>query len=312
MRAFSAITQTFELCFPGGFFFCLPEFYFSVALLWIREDDEECKRREGFPSWSWLGSETRPYFDICDLLLRSFADTHYGIHLFVPKHFSGRHEPMVQWYKTDVTRYISTPIKESYHKWQSYANNHNLNLPPEWSRAKSGSQYDKSTIVYVYEGSGTTFPSGYEHRHPIPLQMDDMDSQLRAVRDWLPQLRGNVESSKVRLGKPSSLKRSAFAALSYNGQPCGMLIADQYEPEVHRLGAECVVFAVTKGVTTPSWLENMLKSVDITTTRSMDSELILGLWISWQGFLAYRQGLCIMTARDWNRMEHCRIDIVLG
>lgn len=53
LKAFSAITDSLAPSFPGGFVWGLPVFYLDSALDWTHEGVSI--RREGLPSWSFLG-----------------------------------------------------------------------------------------------------------------------------------------------------------------------------------------------------------------------------------------------------------------
>ena len=53
LEAFSGILQSLEGPMGTGFYYGLPATYFDWALLW--EPKQAPRRREGFPSWSWVG-----------------------------------------------------------------------------------------------------------------------------------------------------------------------------------------------------------------------------------------------------------------
>lgn len=52
-RAFTAILDVMSRSFPGGFHWGVPAFYFDLGLCW--RSDLPLRRRDGLPSWSWLG-----------------------------------------------------------------------------------------------------------------------------------------------------------------------------------------------------------------------------------------------------------------
>lgn len=56
-RAFSAILREYGRSFDGGFFFGLPTLLFDYCLFWAPAPGTRLKRREEYPSWSWLGWE---------------------------------------------------------------------------------------------------------------------------------------------------------------------------------------------------------------------------------------------------------------
>lgn len=58
LNAFSAILTRFqETHYEKGFVHGLPVEDLPMALLWIHDDEVEPRRRDGFPSWSWVGWE---------------------------------------------------------------------------------------------------------------------------------------------------------------------------------------------------------------------------------------------------------------
>ncbi|PMD43730.1 HET-domain-containing protein [Hyaloscypha variabilis F] len=57
-KAFGAVIQEFSRAFDGGFFYGIPTLIFDYCLFWSFAPGSVPKRREGFPSWSWLGWET--------------------------------------------------------------------------------------------------------------------------------------------------------------------------------------------------------------------------------------------------------------
>jgi hypothetical protein len=60
--AFTAIVTAMSKSFPGGFHFGLPVFLFDVSILWSAMTP--LRRRNGFPSWSWLGWTGRINLDL--------------------------------------------------------------------------------------------------------------------------------------------------------------------------------------------------------------------------------------------------------
>ena len=57
-KAFGAVIQEFSRAFDGGFFYGIPTLIFDHCLFWSFASGSVPKRREEFPSWSWLGWET--------------------------------------------------------------------------------------------------------------------------------------------------------------------------------------------------------------------------------------------------------------
>jgi hypothetical protein len=127
--AFSGVLQILRHDFPGGFFFGLPEVYFSIALLWQKDKKANTLEDRKFlamanrqptqtiPSWSWLrwqGSiNFLPWHSNWDA--KSFLNGTIG---GFPKPEIIKLTPCVAWYKIGEESRLKERIRDDYYYYR--------------------------------------------------------------------------------------------------------------------------------------------------------------------------------------------------
>jgi hypothetical protein len=147
-NAFAAMTTSLSRTFPKGFFFGIPEFFFDIGILWIEaEGARSLKRREYFPSWSWLVWSTEVWLSmICEAAWR--PDSH--------EEYRFRFQPVCQW--SIISEGASSRlIDNSYHKYErSVPFSHHL-MPVGWSLTEDARSVRHGSL------QGQTF------KFPVPI-----------------------------------------------------------------------------------------------------------------------------------------------
>jgi hypothetical protein len=130
LQAFSGVLQVLGSDFPGGFFFGLPEVYFSITMLWTRkegtdalEDRISLAKSKGqavrsLPSWSWVRwqgdidfyTNWRFNWDVNPFLVRG-SNTLFAFNLV-------KVTPCATWYKFGGNSHAKQIIKDNWFRYR--------------------------------------------------------------------------------------------------------------------------------------------------------------------------------------------------
>jgi hypothetical protein len=344
LNAFSAVTNVLEPSFPGGFFFGLPEFFFSVALLWMpgyaklgnAKPDNQIRRKE-FPSWSWLGWEQKSFLSDSrnSSLLRGFELSPASSCKALRQ---SAHIPLVKWHKEDTSTNILTSVDDSFHEWQSFIHDSKRDLPPGWRRKQRVVLYrdvylwdqvgiehgmDDEYFEYLHDSVDNNEPEYTVRLHPAPMKPQTDVFKPTDCRKWSPYLHGRVCMAKLTLGELAFHKSpnySYFHVLGSDGRWCGTMRPNQ--PDNHTTGEICGAISLTRGKKTLRHSEDVhlwryhiseVLGKDWITSENGDSfETIRALWIRFGNGIVYRVGTGVILAHAWDRLDTEGSDIVLG
>jgi hypothetical protein len=165
--AFSAITNIMSHSFPSGFHFGIPHFLFDIGLLWSRKSP--LKRRNSFPSWSWLGwcGDITLGFGYCQAWQPKLDYSDLSVDVY----------PFVDWYMSDKNGQSRSSIDNSYHQYKSAIYRTEIPLPEGWTKAYN-TTYNKE------EFSHSSLP-GYVFKFPCPVPSSIVEDTVRCTSSYL-------------------------------------------------------------------------------------------------------------------------------
>ncbi|KAF2462561.1 HET-domain-containing protein [Lindgomyces ingoldianus] len=318
LKAFSAIIHTFAPSFPGGFFYALPEFLLDLSLLWTFVVPHN-KRREMFPSWSWIAWEDQGYGDSGI----SFSD---AIDDCWPPTFTSEElrifrRPLNIWRKKSTVTGRMEEIKNDYHIWQN-AEDDKVGELPGW---KSSQQPEKYTLEEVGMDQIAGF-SGGRNPHPVPLDTRTSVQPLSSYM-WEPFLYSRVQTATFRFAGLPDPNWGTVGLIDNEGTGVGNLRPHDDGVEREHLGntgRECCLMAVCEA-TIPRWSE-FVRSIHFNSKSHWDAnnltypgvkdgltfKWIDVLWIERKGSIAYRRGVGKVWLDAWERGSPEEGNIILG
>lgn len=238
LNAFSAVLQCLEPAYPGGFLFGIPEFFFDFLLLW--KPEARVVRRDGFPSWSWLGWQGR-----IDISLH---------HRWGPKRDrwtsprAASLKPLVKWYKQDQSSQEKHLINSDYRTWLSYTNDRDQMLSAGWTRRlirsddptldMPGKEKCETHVFYSHDtlsDAELSVPSSTRWLHPVPISINNEASH---VQQWSPYLktRAQLLNMKVSPRTPSMQKLEdlyGVCRFRYGDFLCGEVFVHHAVGDIH-------------------------------------------------------------------------------
>jgi len=298
VNAFTAITTVMSNSFPGGFLFGIPVFLFDIGMLWTRASP--LTRRNGFPSWSWLGwaGDVRLLYEYAEAWNPRFSYNHAEANI----------RPLVNWYSTHRDTNSRQLIDNSYHLYGTCEQNPNFRTPAGW--IKTWDEEDNRHAFYHENLPQVKF------KFPIPLFPAITDDQTRLST---PHLKFVAESCTLVLG------RHAFEWTSI-----GCLEVDLYDPQGHWAGilespfkckddyvrgSPCELIAISQGyakelVVGFRPLVEMEKRKELKKSKIYEFYNIL--WVEYAAGVAHRKALGRVWKDAWKRQNVKTIEVVLG
>jgi hypothetical protein len=300
LNAFGAILTSMNQSFRSGFHFGVPEFCFDIALLWTISGHSQ-KRREAFPSWSWLGWPGDIEFEMSeawDPLTTTRSDL--------------RVWPMIKWEKSSHDEQRQVPIDNTYHLYRNSTRGKNDMRSEGWTE-KNGE--------FVH----TNIPD-QQFRYPFPVSND----LVRPSSDsWSPSLSFRAERCTMFLegsyievlnNTTPPRPRLTINVHDSNGSWTGVITGFTSEDD-YTHGDQCELIAISKasrqrkkqksgsGYRNRNFTE-MDTAQEIKELDCYDFYNVL--WIEWKEGIAYRKALGRVWKKAWDSQNPTMADIVLG
>jgi hypothetical protein len=314
-NAFTAITSALSYTFKGGFLFGIPVFFFDIGLLWSRVGFP-LKRREGFPSWSWLGwsGPTDLPLVITEVWHPLRDDSDNCVEVW----------PLSEWYTARDDGSSSALIQNNHHKYTIIPFRPELPLTDGWtSISVEDNKYGESKKRDHKKYSHTKFP-GKTFGHPFPDFPPLRDTELLSST-----LKFSSQSCILVLGK-SSLALDApedrttylmTGLTDYRGLWAGVIDSLFAEDSEYTHGQACEVIAISRGRalrrTENRKFNYHWQPFDEMRTHPETSQLAVYefynvLWIERNNGLAYRKAVGRIWAPAWERQKLIDEDIILA
>ncbi|KAI0449641.1 heterokaryon incompatibility protein-domain-containing protein [Xylaria acuta] len=330
-----------QMCegFPSGFFGGIPEFYFTICLLW---QPKGCLRprfnqpnAKFLPTWSWLG-----WSGALDLRIWTCnTDTELP-----PSQVEITISPLVEWFKAPDRR-IASRIDDSYFTVRKHFLKNPA--PPHGWQKHNGDPHSDHKPYYTYHAR-EHIGSERKFRYPIPPSQRYRD--INTVELSARYLYSSVQRAFFMFGAPEedTLRRDGdhedggydaielplFTTLS---TWAGSIRVSAYEKETVSAGQRCEVIRIAKGSLPLKGgnFANVRLHEDVrpTTLGSHTVQLSypfkecvnrkeLGeenhfdfyfvLWIRWDGDTACRRALGVIWEPTWEQAAPEEVDIKLG
>ncbi|KAI1112376.1 heterokaryon incompatibility protein-domain-containing protein [Nemania sp. NC0429] len=325
-----------QMCegFPAGFFGGVPEFYFTICLLWQPKKGLRPRfnhpEASFLPTWSWLG-----WSGALDLQMwtcntdAELPPGPYEVTIF----------PLVEWFKTPDRRRGSR-IDDSYINVRKHFLEKAAPPPPGW--LKHDGDPDSDFRPYYTYHAREHVGSGRKFRYPIPPSQRYRD--INAVDSSSRYLYASIQRAFVVFGEPERhapqrLGRSDDSGYDIIDIPlytisslwAGSIRLSLPTGEVLPIGQKCEVIRIAKG--SLPLKDRALTNLNLQAPSSRESQLdwtlkqcaereelseeshfdfYFVLWIRWDGDTACRQALGVVWARAWEQAAHEEVDIKLG
>ncbi|KAH7310914.1 heterokaryon incompatibility protein-domain-containing protein [Stachybotrys elegans] len=282
LNGFMAIIQVYTLSFPGGFFFGLPEFLFSVALQW-HPKKWTGNASEDWPSWSWLSIQG----------LASLELLEYGPH--IPREDRYMRKTMAKWRKRCTRDGTMHDINDGHDVYEAWIDDAIRAPPPGWLR-----QLKEGAICYE--------PQDYDHRqrNEYPVLTDE-GVVLRSHRLYhpLPLLDSSQSSADNQLEWEPLLFGAAWSPVSYSfddkgqilngkGECIGSFVSEREGKQVQ----DVIIIALTR-------------SVKLVVTGDDSDDEINCMCLSMENGIAQRWGLGRIYGNAWDQMEIGEIEVII-
>lgn len=331
-----------QMCegFPAGFFGGVPEFYFTICLLWQPKRGLRPRfnhpEASFLPTWSWLG-----WSGALDLQMwTGNIDTElppapYEVTIF----------PLVEWFKAPDRRRNSR-IDDSYVTVRKHFLESAAPPPPGWQKhdGDSDSGFNPYYTYHAREHMG----SGRKFRYPIPPSQRYRD--INEVESSSRYLYASVQKAFLVFGEPERDASQRLGHCNDGGYHAvdlplytlsslwaGSIRVSMPEKEALPIGQRCEVIRIAKG--SLSLKDHNLENVDfqeevgLVTLGSrgippgypfkqcVEREELRGeshfdfyfvLWIWWDGDTACRRALGVVWTQAWDQAAPEEVDIKLG
>lgn len=301
MRAFAGATNIMGSRFPGGMLHGLPVFYFDIALLW--QPESAITRRIGQPSWSWTGwkgavacqQRWQPHFAglYCDT---GTSEDWLAMAPMAP----------VAAYSLSMAPGTAdsnmSNLNGSY-VYQSYRENTSCTLPRGWSlhHHVDGHFYTKDDICKGESPYGFPLPTISPHDTSLVVPTSSI---LLCTAPLATTTLGIIGSHNAR----SRITRT----LAYNGRARAglMLCGSMGSMSGVVAGAECQLVAISEAeVRHPDrmarwYYDQCGESVEHAChiQNMLTSRFYNVLWIQWEGGIAYRRALGMMSKAGFDAL----------
>lgn len=331
-----------QMCegFPAGFFGGIPEFYFTICLLWQPKFGlrPRFNRREAsfLPTWSWLG-----WLGALDLQMWTCnTDTELP-----PASCDVTISPLVEWFKAPDRRKYSR-IDDSYVTVRKHFMENAAPPPPGWQ--KHDGDPDSDFKPYYTYHDREHMGSGRKFRYPIPPSQRYRD--INAVESSSRYLYASVQKALFVFGEPerhASQQTGHCNDGGYNAVDiplytaaslwAGSIRASMPAGEALPIGKRCEVIRIANGSLPLKGRNltniNLQEEIGLVALGSRGIQLgypfeqcmerkELGgeshfdfyfvLWIRWDGDIACRQALGVVWVRAWEQAAPEEVDIKLG
>lgn len=331
-----------QMCegFPAGFFGGIPEFYFTICLLWQPKSGLRPRfnhpEAQFLPTWSWLG-----WSGALDLQMWTCnTDTElppapYEVTIF----------PLVEWFKAPDRRRDSR-IDDSYVTVRKHFLE-NAAPPPSGWRKHDGDSDSDFKPYYTYHAR-EHMGSRRKFRYPIPPSQRYRD--INAIEPTSRYLYASVQKALLVFGEPERHASQQLGPCNDGGYNAvdlplytlnslwvGSIRVSVPAGEALPIGQRCEVIRIAKGVLPFKDCNltnvNLQEEKELATLGSrgtqhvfpfkqcVEREELRGeshfdfyfvLWIRWDGDTACRRVLGVVWARAWEQAALEEIDIKLG
>ncbi|KAI0872305.1 heterokaryon incompatibility protein-domain-containing protein [Hypoxylon argillaceum] len=330
-----------QMCegFPAGFFGGIPEFYFTICLLWQPQKGLRPRFDQPgasfLPTWSWLG-----WSGALDLQMWTCnTDTELP-----PAPYEVTISPLVEWFKAP-DRQRNSRIDDSYITVRKHFLE-NAALPPSGWQKHDGGPDSYNNPYYTYharEHMGRT----RKFRYPVPPSQRYRD--INAVDSSSRYLYANVQKAFFIFGAPESQRPEreddgGYATIELplytpSSTWAGFIRVNVYANEPLPIGERCEVIRIAKG-SLPVKDDDLARIglnmedrmrfrtanspgiyrshpfIQCTKRKELEGEsqfdFYFVLWIRWDGDTACRQALGVVWERAWEQVAPEEVDIKLG
>jgi hypothetical protein len=300
LNAFGAILTSMNRSFRSGYHFGVPEFCFDIALLWTISGQPQ-KRREAFPSWSWLGWSGDIGFQMSEAWDPPTV-TRSDLRVW----------PMINWEKSSHDGQRQVPIDNTYHLYQNNTHGKNDMQAEGWTETNG---------KFVH----TNIPDK-PFRYPFPVSNDLVQPSSDS---WSPYLSFRAERCTILLGSSyiddwtnitTPLPRLTINVHDNNGSWTGVITGFTSEDDYTR-GDQCELIAISKAShqrkkqkSGSGYRKRNFTEMDtVQELKELDCyEFYNVLWIEWKEDIAYRKALGRVWKKAWDSQNPTMADIVLG
>lgn len=321
-----------QMCegFPSGFFGGIPEFYFTICLLWQPKDCLQPRFNQPnarfLPTWSWLG-----WSGALDLRIWTCnTDTELS-----PSQTEVTICPVVEWFKAADRRNASR-IDDSYFTVRKHFLENGAPSPPGWQKHDGDS--DSGYKPYYTYHSREHIGSMRKFRYPIPPSQRYRD--INIVDLSARYLYSHVQKAVFVLGAPeedaprrggydkddryTAIEIPLFTTFS---TWAGSMIVNTYEKEAVSTGERCEVIRIAKGSlplkdgnpTTaylPGGVQISYPFKECVNRKELSGhnrfDFYFVLCIRWDGDTACRRALAVIWEPIWEQAGPEDVDIKLG
>ena len=288
--------------FQGGFFWAIPVFLFDIGLLWSRLSP--LKRREGFPSWSWLGwagsvELAFGYMEAWQPVVERPALVDVEV------------SPLFNWYVADEERDAQVLIDNSYHRYKLAASEPELELPPGWAAT-----YDEE-----HERQAFTHASLPEQTFCFPFPVFPPAAEI-GISSLL--LKFSSQSCTMSLGAAFAeqrlwLTRLMVDVVDSTGLWAGVVESSFMEEDECIYEPSCELVAISygcalwKGKVGDEYYQAFVEMLRGPELSGIDKyEFYNVLWIERKQGVAYRKAIGRIWAPAWNRQDLRDVEILVG
>ncbi|KAI1173800.1 heterokaryon incompatibility protein-domain-containing protein [Nemania sp. FL0916] len=331
-----------QMCegFPAGFFGGIPEFYFTICLLWQPKRSLRPRLAQNgansLPTWSWLAwsGELDLQMWTCN------TDTE-----FPPAVYEVTISPLVEWFKAP-DRQSTSRIDDSY----VIVRKHFLEKaapPPEGWQKHDGDPGSAYHSYYTYHSRGH-ISSERKFRYPVPPFQRPRD--INAVESSSRYLYAKVQKALFVFGTPENVaeessdgedgKYDAIELPLYTPSSmwAGFMRINTEDQEALPIGQTCEVIRISRGSLPLQDNNNPADARSQTHLRNVASksrefqqrypfkqcadrrelqqeqsfDFCFVLWIHWDGDTACRRALGMIWEPIWEQAGAEEVDIKLG
>ncbi|KAI0098159.1 heterokaryon incompatibility protein-domain-containing protein [Nemania sp. FL0031] len=321
-----------QMCegFPAGFFGGVPEFYFTICLLWQPKNRLRPRFREPsasfLPTWSWLGwsgpLDLQMWTCNTDTELPSASD-------------EVTISPLVEWFKAPG-RQSNSRIDDSYIVVRKHFLEKSAPPPPGWEK-HDGDHSSGHRSYYTYHAREHM---GYTRKFRYPLPPTQRYRDINAVESSSLYLYASVRKAFFVFGAPEDASRRP-AQLSDNdaydvvelplyttsSMWAGSIRVHASAREPIPIGHRCEVICIAKGSLpltgdmshkTPAPPAVHLNHLFTLCTERKELigethfDFYFVLWIRWDGDIVRRNALGVIWDRIWEQALPEEVDIKLG
>ncbi|KAI3334488.1 heterokaryon incompatibility protein-domain-containing protein [Ustulina deusta] len=339
-NAFGGLLSQMCMGFSAGFYGGIPEFYFTICLLWqpkkgLRPRFNQPDTRS-LPTWSWLG-----WSGALDLQMWS-CNTDMEL---PAAPYEVTISPVTEWFKAP-DRQKDSHIEYTYFKVRKFFLDEGAPLPPGWQ--KHDGDPDSGYHPYYTSNEHHHLGSARKFRYPIPpLQryrnVKPVDLSARYLYSRVQRaffvFGAPEEDACQRAGqyKDGSYDIVELPLYTTSSVWAGSIRVNTHEDEALPIGQRCEVIRIAKGssplkasgvanvrqkgeVHSPTLdsgevqlshpFKNCVGRKELSEEKSFDFYFVL--WIRWDGDTACRRALGVIWEPIWDQVAPEDVDIKLG